>query len=177
MQADIVKEQARRFSHVAAVVANPLGEVAIKGEVKQHKACRRMAHFETLYASKVFDRSVFAVLEWYADRLALASSGMFKSALAVGGGGGSAFAHVPATAAATEARSDVDWARAFIPADLRPAFDGVMADGDTFEAIGARIYANVSPERARKKASSAFKIAANHLLLGCGHLVQTGWQG
>ncbi|WP_066526656.1 hypothetical protein [Erythrobacter sp. CCH5-A1] len=164
-----------RGSYEVAEVQNPYGEVIIRGEIRRHKAVRRVPRFETLYRSKVIDRTVFACLEWYADRLAMAQSGLIKCGLDVSGsGGGSAFHHIPTTQAAMEARSDVDWARGFIPDnDLRQVFDGVMgsmdAEGDdTFEAIGAAVYPHVCSDRAKRKASSAFKIAANYLLAGIG---------
>ena len=172
VQADIPAAQRARFVHEVAAVPNPYGEFVQGREVRRHKACRRVAHFETLYRAKVFDKAVFVVLEWYDERLARAGSGLFKSGLdASGAGGGAAGSHVPASLAAMEARSDIGWARGFIPADLLPAFDGVMAEGETFEAVGARIYAHLSIDRAKRKASSAFRIAANHLLLGVGHRV------
>lgn len=151
-------------------VANPYGEVIIRGELRRHKAVRRVPHFETLYRSKVIDRTVFACLEWYADRLALARSGLIKCGLDTSGsGGGSAAHHIPTTEAAMHARSDVDWARGFIPDnDLRAVFDGVMEDGDSFAAIAGRVYPHVCADRAKRKASSAFKIAANYLLAGIG---------
>ncbi len=161
-----------------APIANPDGEVIIRGEVRRHKAVRRIPHFETLYRSKVIDRTVFACLEWYSDRLGMAQSGLIKCGLDTSGtGGGSAFHHVPTTEAAMHARSDVDWARGFIPDnDLRAVFDGVMgsmeAEGDaTFETIGVKVYPSVCADRAKRKASSAFKIAANHLLAGIGSRV------
>ncbi len=168
-----------RGQFTVADVENPYGEVIIRGELRRHKAVRRIPHFETLYRSKVIDRTVFACLEWYSDRLSLAQSGLIKCGLDTsGGGGGSALHHIPTTQVAMEARSDVDWARGFIPDnDLRKVFDGVMgsmeAEGDaTFEAIGLQVYPNVCPDRAKRKASSAFKIAANHLLAGIGaHVV------
>jgi hypothetical protein len=172
MQADVPEAQRRRFVHEVATVANPYGEMMQDGQIKQHKACRRVPHFETLYRSRVIDKTVFVVLEWYANRLARAEGGLFKCGLDTSGtGGGSAGSHIPTTMAAMEARSDVTWARGFIPWDLLPAFDGVMAMGETFEAIGARVYPHLCLDRGKRRASSAFKIAANHLLLGCGHLL------
>lgn len=162
-----------RGTYEVAEVQNPYGEVIIRGEMRRHKAVRRVPHFETLYRSKVIDRTVFTCLEWYSDRLGLAQSGLIKCGLDVSGaGGGSAFHHIPTTQAAMEARSDVQWARGFIPDnDLRAVFDGVMDDGDTFEAIGVRVYPGVCADRAKRKASSAFKIAANYLLAGIGSRV------
>jgi hypothetical protein len=170
VQADIPLAQRNRAIYEVAEVANPYGEVMQSGEMRRHKACRKVAHFETLYRSKVFDKTVFVCLEWYDQRLARAEGGLFKCGLDTGGGG-TAQSHIPTTQAAMEARSDVAWARGFIPNDLLPAFDGVMAQGETFEAIGARVYSHLCIDRAQRRASSAFKIAANHLLLGCGHLV------
>jgi hypothetical protein len=162
-----------RGTYEVAYVENPHGEVIIRGELRRHNAVRRVPHFETLYRSKVIDRTVFACLEWYSDRLAMAQSGLIKCGLDVSGtGGGSAFNHIPTTEAAIEARSDVRWARGFIPDnDLRRVFDGVMDDGDTFEAIGANVYPLICLDRAKRKASSSFKIAANYLLLGIGKRV------
>ena len=165
--------QLHRGTFEVAKVENPYGEVIIRGELRRHKAVRRVPHFETLYRSKVIDRTVFACLEWYAERLSLAQSGMIKCGLDVSGvGGGSAAHHIPTTEVAMHARSDVDWARGFIPDnDLRKVFDGVMDDGDSFAVIGERVYPNVCADRAQRKASSAFKIAANHLLAGIGGYV------
>lgn len=162
-----------RGTYEVAEVQNPYGEVIIRGEMRRHKAVRRVPHFETLYRSKVIDRTVFTCLEWYSDRLGLAQSGLIKCGLDVSGtGGGSAFHHIPTTQAAMEARSDVDWARGFIPNnDLRLVFDGVMEDGNTFEVIGARVYPTLCSDRAKRKASSAFKLAANYLLLGMGQQI------
>ena len=158
-----------RGVYEVASVGNPYGEVMVRGEIRRHKAVRKVPHFETLYRSKVIDRTVFVCLEWYADRFGLAQSGMFKCGLDVSGsGGGSAFTHIPTTQAAMEARSDVDWARGFIPNDLLPVFDGVMEGEDSFTTLGARLYPDHAPAYARTKASSAFKIAANYLLLGIG---------
>jgi hypothetical protein len=171
VQAAINGAKLDRGAFEVAQVPNPHGEVVVRGEVRRHKAVRRVPHFETLYRSKVIDRHVFVCLEWYAERLALAQSGMFKCGLDVSGsGGGTAHSHVPTTQAAMEARSDVAWARGFVPDDdLRLVFDGVMELEETFVQIGARVYAGMSSDRGKRKASSAFKLAANHLLKGVGH--------
>lgn len=159
-----------RGTFEVAEVANPFGEVIIRGEMRRHKAVRRVPHFELLYRSNVIDRAVFACLEWYDARLAAANTGMIKCGLDVsGGGGGSPQHHIPLSQTALEGRSDVAWARGHIPDnDLRLVFDGVMEDGDTFEVIGARVYPQLCLDRAKRRASTAFKIAANHLLLGVG---------
>lgn len=161
--------QLERGSFEVALVENPYGEVFIRGELRRHKAVRRVPHFETLYRSKVIDRTVFACLEWYAGRLALAQSGLIKCGLDVSGSGGAAFSHSAVSEAAMDARSDVAWARGYVPDnDLRRVFDAVMEQGETFEEAGARVYAHVHPDRAKRKASTAFKLAANHLLAGVG---------
>lgn len=175
VQADIPAAQRKRAQYEVAEVVNPLGEVMQNGEFKRHKACRKVAHFETLYRSKVIDKTVFVCLEWFDQRLGMANSGLFKCGLDTSGGGGSASSHIPTTQAAMDARSDVAWARGFIPVDLQPAFDGVMVLGETFEVVGARVWPHLCADRAKRKASSAFRIAANHLLLGIGHRV--GLQG
>lgn len=164
-----------RADYEVAAVPNPYGEVVIRGEVRRHKAVRRVPRFETLYRSKVIDDTVFACLAWYAARLAAAQGGLIRCGLDVSGaGGGSAFHHIPTTQAAMEARADVDWARGFVPDnDLRAVFDGVMgsldAEGDdNFETIGRAVYPSICADRAKRKASSAFKVAANYLLIGIG---------
>lgn len=151
-------------------VANPYGEVIIRGEVRRHKAVRRVPHFETLFRSKLIDQSSFDALAWYADRLSLSQSGLIKCGLDVSGsGGGSAFHHVPTTQAALEARSDVRWARGFLKGtDVIRVFDGVMDDGATFEVIGAEVFPNVCLDRAKRKASAAFKLGVQQLLSGIG---------
>ncbi len=167
--------QLERGSFEVASVENPLGEVIIRGELRRHKAVRRVPRFETLYRTKVIDRTVFVCLEWYWQRLGLAQSGLVKCQLDTSGRGGGAISnHVGRGEAAMAARSDVTWARGYIPDnDLRRVFDGVMGSleeegGDSFEVIGARVYPTISVDRAKRKASSAFKIAANHLLAGIG---------
>lgn len=164
-----------RGDYEVSAVPNPYGEVIIRGEVRRHKAVRRVPRFETLYRSRVIDDAVFSCLAWYAARLATAQAGMIRCGLDVSGmGGGSAFHHIPTSQAAMEARSDVEWARAFIPGnDLRAVFDGVMGSletegDDSFEAIGRAVYPSICADRAKRKASSAFKIAANYLLMGAG---------
>lgn len=159
-----------RGTFEVASIENPLGEVVIRGELRRHKAVRRVPRFETLYRTKVIDRTVFACLEWYWQRLGLAQSGLVKCQLDTSGrGGGVVSAHAGPGEAAMAARSDVTWARGYIPDnDLRRVFDAVMEQGETFEEAGARVYAHVHPDRAKRKASTAFKLAANHLLAGVG---------
>ena len=164
--------QLQRFTHVVALVPNPYGEVTVQGEIRQHKACRRLPHFETLYRSKVIDYPTYAVLDWYSGRLGLAHAGLFKSGLDVSGsGGGSVFSHNPKSVASVEARADVDWALGFVPAGLHAVLDGVMLEGETFEALGPRLYPALSGERARRKAAADFRAAAAALLLGIGHRI------
>lgn len=176
--ADIPAAQRARSTYAVAAVPNPYGEFLQNGVIKRHKVVRRVPAFETLYKCKVIDRAVFDALEWYDERLALAESGLFKSGLDnSGGGGGSAFHHIPTTEAAMEARSDVDWARGFIPASVLPAFDGVMSAGETFEQIGATLWPRLAARTSRRKASSAFMIAANYLYSGIGQKSGSGITG
>ncbi len=164
--------QFQRFVHVVAPVPNPYGEVTVQGEIRQHKACRRVPHFETLYRSRVIDYPTYAALDWYAGRLGLAHSGLFKSCLDVSGsGGGSVFSHGPKSAASVEARSDIDWALRFVPADLHAVLNGVVLDGETFEALGSRLHPALSPSRARHKAAASFRAAAAALTVGIRHRI------
>lgn len=166
--------QLARADYEVAAVPNPYGEVVIRGEVRRHKAVRRVPRFETLYRSKVIDDTVFACLAWYAARLAIAQGGLIRCGLDVSGSGGSAFHHIPTSQLAIEARADVEWARGFVPDnDLRAVFDRVMgsleAEGDdNFETIGRAVYPSLCVDRAKRRASKAFAIAANHLLKGAG---------
>lgn len=165
-----------RADYEVAAVPNPYGEFVIRGELRRHKAVRRVPRFETLYRSKVIDDTVFACLAWYAARLAVAQGGLIRSGLDVSGaGGGSAFDHIPTTQVTMEARADVDWARGFIPpgGGLRDVFDGVMGSVDLvgdadFRTIGAAVWPGLHPDWAARKASKSFAIAANHLLKGAG---------
>lgn len=165
-----------RGTYEVTPVQNPYGEVVIRGEVRRHKAVRRVPHFETLYRSKVIDRTLFLCLEWYADRLALAQSGMFKCGLDISGsGGGSAFTHIPTTQAAMEARSDVDWARGYIPGDCVAAFDAVMVEGETFIDCARRLcasrYIRLSVQRARLQLRDQFVRAAEALAGAVGPMI------
>lgn len=167
-QANITAEQSGRYHHVVAEVANPYGEVVQRGEFRRHKAVKRLPHFEALFRAKVFDRTVFTALEWYDEQQGAAAAGMFKCGLAGGGGGGSSSSHIPTSEMAMQARSNVEWALDFIPPALRPVFVAVMHDDETFEEAGRRLFANLSTDRARRRVSTEFKLAANHLLLGIG---------
>lgn len=168
--------QLSHADYEVAAVPNPYGEVVIGGEMRRHKAVRRVPRFETLYRSKVIDDTVFACLAWYARRLAVAQGGLIRCGLDVSGaGGGSAFHHIPTTQITMEARADVDWARGFIPAGggLRDVFDGVMGSVDLvgdadFRTIGAAVWPGLCADWAARKASKSFAIAANHLLIGAG---------
>ncbi len=93
VQADIPAAQQARAVYEVADVANPYGEVMVGGELRRHKAVRRVAHFETLFRARVFDVSVFRVLAWYDHQLARAAGGMYKCGLDVSGGGSGAGLH------------------------------------------------------------------------------------
>jgi hypothetical protein len=171
---DMPAAQAERFRHEVKAVPNPTGEVTIKGEIRQHKACRRVPIWQSLGGTKGIDKPVMLALEWYDERLGLAYSGLFKCGLDTSGSGGSHFSHVPASVAAVDARADVDFAHGFIPPDLCIILDRVMVDGETFEQIGARMWPTQSERTQRRKASTSFRLAANYLLLGVGRFLQTG---
>lgn len=163
--------QQKAFTHEPADVANPYRTVDEIGVSRAHKACRRVPHFETLYRSKVIDKTVFVVLEWYAARLELAQSGLYKSCLDLSGGGGTAASHVPVSHAAMDALFDVSWAASCVPPDLLPILDAVVGEGLSFAELGRRFYPSLSVDRAKRKASLVFKLAANYLLIGCGRRV------
>lgn len=174
-QADIPQAQAARLVYAVTKVPNPLGEVTVQGEIRQHKACRRVPQFETLYRSKVIDEAAFIVLGWYSDRLGLATSGLFKSCLNnSGSGGGSATSHTPASIASTEARADIAWARTFIRPALLPVFDGVMVEEESFAAIGRRLCPDLSEDWAKRRTSAQFKRAVTMLSEGIGALIKLG---
>lgn len=166
-QANITAEQCGRYQHVVAEVANPYGEVMQRGEFRRHKAVKRLPHFEALFRAKVFDRTVFTALQWYDEQYSAAAAGMFKCGLDVAGGGSSS-SHIPTSEMAMQARSNVEWALDFIPPALRPVFIAVMHEDETFDEAGRRLFATLSTDRARRRVSSEFKLAANHLLLGIG---------
>ena len=154
-----------------AEVVNPYGEVIIRGEVRRHKAVRRVPTYETLHKRGKIDRQAFVCLEWFADRLALAHSGLIRCGLNVTGGG-STGATIPTTEAAMIARSDVAWARAFIrDTEARAVFDCVMSDGHTFERVGALVFPSLSLDTAKRKASRLFHVAAKALREGIGSKV------
>lgn len=165
-------EQLRRFVHVVEAVPNPYGEITVGGKIRQHKACRRLARYETLYRAKVIDRLTYAVLDWYAGRLALAYAGLFKSSLDGSGSVRGSFCnHLPKFEASVRARADVEWALGFVPPDLHAVLNGVMLDEETFEVLGPRLYPGLSVERSRRKAAACFRAAAAALLLGVGQRI------
>lgn len=153
-----------RGTYEVAKVPNPFGEIIIRGEVRQHKAVRRVAQHELLYRHRVIDRRLFAALDWYANRKALADAGMIKSGLNIGGGGGSAQHHIPTSEAAMCARSDLEWARQTIAPAHMQAFLAVMHEGESFIECARRLHANryvrVSVERARRNLKDQFVKAA-----------------
>lgn len=170
LQADLTREQAQRSAYEVAHVPNPYGEVIVRDDVARHKAVRRVPHFETLYRSKVIDRPTFACLEWYAERLEFANSGLIRCGLDTSGGGGAATSHVPINEAAAWARRDVDWARGLIPRDCLTAFDSVMTDGVSFIESARRIvaqgYSRLGVTRQRQIGREQFVRAASALTRG-----------
>ncbi len=165
-QASLTPEQARRFDHVVANVSNPLGEVTIAGDIRRHKACRRVAQFESLWRAKVIDDAAFIVLGWYWRRLGKGEAGLFKSCLDMTG---SRVAHSPS---AIDARADIDWARAFVRPALLPVFDGVMADEETFADVARRLYPALSEDWGKRRVSAEFKAAVAMLCDGVGNRIR-----
>lgn len=160
LQADLPTSQRERFAYEPTMRPNPLGEVTIKGEIRRHKVCRRIPQYELLFRAKVFDKTVFAALEWFDDKLAMAEKGMTKCALNVTGGGGPG--GTTFDEAAAWARSDVDWARKHI-GDTLPVFDAVMLQGESFTAIGLARWPRLSPDWSKRRAARDFKTAATKL--------------
>lgn len=155
-------------SFAVVETANPYGEVIIRGEIRRHKAVRRVPTYETLHKRGKIDRATLVCLEWFADRLSLAHSGLIRCGLNVSGGG-SPTSHIPTTEAAMIARSDVDWAREFIrDLQARAVFDCVMSDGHTFERVGALVFPSLSLDTSQRKASRLFHEAALALRAGIG---------
>jgi hypothetical protein len=165
-QAALTPEQARRFDHTVAKVSNPLGEVTIAGDIRQHKACRRVPQFETLWRAKVIDDAAFIVLGWYWRRLGKGGSGLFKSCLDMTGGRA---VHTPS---GIDARDDIEWARGFVRPGLLPAFDGVMADEETFADVARRLYPALATGWAQRRVSAEFKEAVALLCAGVGHRIR-----
>lgn len=168
VQAGLTPEQAARFVHTVATVPNPLGEVTVQGDIRRHKACRRVPQFETLYRSRVIDDAAFIVLGWYAGRLGLGVAGLFKSCLDMTG---RTVVHAPSR---VDARDDLDWARAHILPGLLPVFDGVMHDDESFAAIARRLFPDLSEDWGKRRASGEFKAAVTMLSTGIGHLIKLG---
>lgn len=165
-QAALTPEQARRFDHVVAKVSNPLGEVTIAGDIRQHKACRRVPQFETLWRAKVIDDAAYIVLGWYWRRLGKGGSGLFKSCLDMTGGRA---VHTPST---VDARADIDWARSFVRPGLLPVFDGVMADEEPFAEVARRLYPALAIGWAQRRVSAEFKAAVAMMCEGVGNRIR-----
>jgi hypothetical protein len=165
-QASLTPEQAARFDHVVSKVSNPLGEVTIAGDIRQHKACRRVPQFETLWRAKVIDDAAFIVLGWYWRRLGKGGSGLFKSCLDMTGGRA---VHTPS---GIDARDDIDWARSFVRPGLLPVLDGVMADEESFADVARRLYPALATGWAQRRVSAEFKEAVALLCAGVGNRIR-----
>lgn len=171
-QADIPAAQRAGRAYEVAKVPNPLGEAIIGGEVRQHKVVRVKPAFRELFERRTFDKVriagyaspaalIMAALEWYDARLDVAQSGMTRCGIAaLTGTGGDGSPAMPTSQAAMEARSDVQWVRRLIPADLLPAFDAVMIEGERFAETARRQcahrYVRVSVERQRRRLAEQF---------------------
>lgn len=165
-QANPTAEQRGRSIYVEDKTVDPFGETLVQGKVMQHRVCRRQPVYVTLHGRKGICDRTRAVLDWYDARLALARKGLTVDSLARANGlGGGNSKHTP-TDAATNARSDVDWARSYIGnADELRVFDDVMEHERTFDEIAG------GNSRKAKRASDEFKLAASWLLLGIGSQV------
>ncbi|MFT3968485.1 MAG: hypothetical protein QM690_21665 [Sphingobium sp.] len=161
-----------RGEYEVASINSPYGkEVMVRGEMKRHKAVRRVPQYQALYRQGIIDRAMFAALEWYDGRLGLAESGMYKCGLDTSGtGGGAPGRCIPVGEAAMQARSDVEWARSFIDPRRLPAFDAVMMEGETFREAARRMHAHryvrISVRHARRVMREEFVQAARDMLNG-----------
>lgn len=155
-----------------AEVPNPYGEVIVAAELRRHHAVKRQPAWVTLHRQGVITRAELAALEWYDARLSMAEGGIYKCALADGGGGGSPSSHIPVSEAMIQAARDVAWARALIPAGCHRAFDMVMIDQQTFSESARREAAvrhvRASVRRLRAVLSDQFRHAARALCKGYG---------
>ena len=154
-----------------AEIGNPYGEVVIRGEIRRHKVVRRVLHYEALHKAGKIDRATFACLDWFADRLALANSGLVKCGLNVSGGGGVSSSHIPTNEAAMQARSDVAWARRFIRDRETLAVFDLSMEGQTFDRIGPSVFPALSVDTSKRKASKLFNVAAGLIQGGVAPLV------
>ena len=158
-QANPTPEQRGRSSYVVAKTVDPYGETVVQGRIKVHRVCRRQPVYVMLHSRGVICDQTRVVLDWYDGRLALARKGLTTDSLARAGASGGQ-RRAP-SAAAADARSDVEWARSFIRGGLR-VFDDVMERELTFAEIGG------GNSRKEAQASAEFKLAAAWLVLKIG---------
>ncbi|MEO0033538.1 MAG: hypothetical protein RIS94_3296 [Pseudomonadota bacterium] len=167
-QADIPAAQMARGEYDIAAVPNPHGEVYVNGALKQHRAVRKVPHYQTLYRAGTIDRQTYNVLDWYAARLSLAESGMFGCALSGEVGNRRAAGSVSIDHAAMQARFDVKWAAGEIGQGLFEVFDAVMRDELTFVEIARRACAHrhvrASVRTERRNQQRAFLKASKRLV-------------
>ncbi|MDE1914725.1 MAG: hypothetical protein KGJ57_17500 [Sphingomonadales bacterium] len=159
-------------------VPNPFGEVMKDGLPVRHPAVKRKPQYELLRSRNVITAQQEAALAWYADRLALAESGMISNPLA-GNGGGAAGSGIPISEARMDALRDVEWARqqiAFHDGETDGArigvvalevFDAVMAEEISFIEAARRERANryvrISMRRRQDQIRELFVAAAKRL--------------
>lgn len=162
-QANPTPEQRARSVYVVAETVDPYGETVVQGKVRTHKVCRRQPLYVTLVSRGRLDEQTRRVLDWYADRHALAIKGLTVDSLARSDsrGGGD----LSPSEAAMQARDDVAWAKSHIGASERPIFEAVMEREETFAEIGR------GNRRREALASTQFRLAASQLLLRIGHCV------
>lgn len=162
-QANPTKEQRGRARYVEDKTVDPFGETLVQGKVKSHPVCRKQPIYKLLRVGNGFCTDTIKVLDWYADRHAVASKGYTADSLTMMermGGGGSV---MPIIESRAIARGDTDAAKSYIKSQLcLIVFEAVMEQERTFTELGG---GNNDHEAVMIK---AFKLAANHLLLGVG---------
>lgn len=141
--------QLSRGEYEVVSVPNPYGEVMKDGNPVPQRSVKRKPQYELLRSRGVITKQQAGILEWYAERLALAGSGMVKNALA-GNGGGSAGVGIPISEARMDALRDIDWVRGIIEVcdgegddgirarSMLEVFDAVMAEEVSFKEIAKR---------------------------------------
>lgn len=148
---DPVIEQARsngaqldRGEFEVVPVPNPHGEVMRDGAPIRHYSVKRKPQFELLRSRRVITDKQAEILTWFAERQALAESGMIRNPLGSTGSGGAGVG-LPITEARMGAVRDVDWVRAAIYGDggqlgtmLLDVFHAVMSDEISFVEAARR---------------------------------------
>ncbi|HEX7853838.1 MAG TPA: hypothetical protein VF503_09100 [Sphingobium sp.] len=150
-------------------------------EPARSSAVRRIASYELLCRRGGFSRPddpnhaarIKVVLDWYASRVALAGSGLFKSPLAsVDSNAGVSPMGAPARAeVAAYASSEIAWADSHIRPELLPTFRAIMVDDLSLTEIVVRAANGRSAAHMIRVTSAAFKAAAEMLLVNAGNAI------